>query len=46
MWVSGDNLFLLSTRKGFDPRIAETGANSVYNYSLLSTVTLGVRVKF
>ncbi|WP_088323897.1 SusC/RagA family TonB-linked outer membrane protein [Polaribacter tangerinus] len=46
LWLSGDNLFLLSKRTGFDPRLSQTGGNSVYNYSLLSTVTLGVRVKF
>ncbi|PQJ79210.1 SusC/RagA family TonB-linked outer membrane protein [Polaribacter porphyrae] len=46
LWLSGDNLFLLSTRQGFDPRISQTGNNSVYNYSLLSTMTLGIRVKF
>ena len=45
MWISGDNLFLLSKRKGFDPRISQTGANSVYNYGQLSTITLGLRVK-
>jgi TonB-linked SusC/RagA family outer membrane protein len=46
MWLSGDNLFLLSARKGFDPRTSQTGANSVYNYTPLTTLTLGVRVKF
>ncbi len=46
VWMSGDNLFLLSARKGFDPRISQTGANSVYNYAPLTTITFGVRVKF
>jgi hypothetical protein len=46
VWIAGDNLFLMSARNGFDPRLGETGNNSVYNYSLLSTITLGIRVKF
>jgi hypothetical protein len=44
--LSGDNLFLLSNRKGFNPSTSETGATSIYTYSPLSTVTLGLRVKF
>ena len=46
LWVSGDNLFLLSARKGFNPSTSETGTSSVYRYSPLSNFTLGVRVKF
>ena len=46
LWMSGDNLFLMSTRKGFDPRTSETGAQSTYTYAPLTTLTLGVRVKF
>ncbi|WP_435315265.1 SusC/RagA family TonB-linked outer membrane protein [Cellulophaga fucicola] len=45
-WVSGDNLFLFSDRKGFNPRATETGTSSVYTYAPLSTVTAGVRLKF
>lgn len=44
--VSGDNLFLLSSRKGFNPSTSETGASNRYTYSPLSTITLGLRVKF
>ena len=44
-WLSGDNLFLLSTRKGFNPAASLTGSSSRYQYSPLSTFTLGVRVK-
>jgi len=46
IWVAGDNLFLLSSRDGFNPATSETGATSTYRYSPLTTLTLGVRVKF
>ncbi len=45
-WVSGDNLFVISERKGFNPMFSETGRSSVYRYAPLSTLTLGVKVKF
>ena len=45
-WISGDNLFLVSARTGFDPRLSESGSNSVYAYAPLTTATLGIRVKF
>lgn len=45
-WLSGDNLYLLSARTGFDPRLSQSGANSVYAYSPLTTITFGLRVKF
>ncbi|OSY88486.1 membrane protein [Tenacibaculum holothuriorum] len=46
LWLAGDNLFLLSKRKGFNPSTSETGASSVYRYAPLTTITFGVRVKF
>lgn len=46
LWVSGDNLYLLSAREGFNPSTSETGASSIYRYSPLSTLSLGVKVKF
>ncbi|MCL5246889.1 SusC/RagA family TonB-linked outer membrane protein [Cellulophaga sp. 20_2_10] len=46
LWVSGDNLFLLSSKKGFNPMSSETGVSSVYRYAPLSTVTAGIRLKF
>jgi TonB-linked SusC/RagA family outer membrane protein len=46
IWVSGDNLFLLSKRQGFNPLTSETGASNIYRYSPLTTITMGVRVKF
>ena len=46
IWLSGDNLFLLSARQGFNPSTSETGASQRYNYAPLTTLSLGVRVKF
>lgn len=45
-WVSGDNLWLSSERNGFNPSANETGASNTYQYSPLSTISYGVRVKF
>lgn len=44
--LSGDNLFLLTERKGFNPSTNEVGASDTYRYSPLSTFTMSVRVKF
>jgi len=44
--LTGDNLFLLSARDGFNPSTAESGESNQYRYSPLSTFTLGLRVKF
>ncbi len=46
IFVSGDNLYLASYLKGFNPSTSETGASSTYTYSPLSTVTAGVRFTF
>lgn len=46
IFVSGDNLFLLSTRNGFNPSTDEAGTTDTYRYSPLSTYTIGLKVKF
>jgi len=46
IFASGDNLFLLSARDGFNPATHEAGTSDTYRYSPLSTYTLGVRVTF
>jgi hypothetical protein len=46
LFVSGDNLMLLSKRDGFNPATAESGASDTYRYSPLSTFTMGVRLEF
>ena len=45
VWVSGDNLFLLSARKGFNPAASLVGSSARYRYNPLSTFTIGLRVK-
>ena len=45
-WVSGDNLWLHSARNGFNPSTAESGNSDMYRYSPLSTITVGLKVKF
>jgi TonB-linked SusC/RagA family outer membrane protein len=45
-FVSGDNLWLHSARKGFNPSTDESGASDTYRYSPLSTLTVGLKVKF
>ncbi|RAU83930.1 SusC/RagA family TonB-linked outer membrane protein [Pontibacter arcticus] len=45
VWVSGDNLWINSARKGFNPTTSEAGGSSSYRYSPLSTVTAGLKIK-
>ena len=44
--LSADNLFVISARDGFNPASSEDGSTSVYRYPPLTTITLGVKVKF
>ncbi|MBN9298639.1 MAG: SusC/RagA family TonB-linked outer membrane protein [Filimonas sp.] len=46
VWVSGDNLWLATKRKGFNPATAEDGQSNTYRYNPLSTISAGLRVKF
>ena len=45
IWVTGDNLMLMSSRNGFNPTTSETGGSSMYRYSPLTTISLGLNVK-
>ncbi|RLJ73629.1 SusC/RagA family TonB-linked outer membrane protein [Pedobacter alluvionis] len=51
VWVSGDNLYLGTSRAGLNPMTAEpansteTGGSNTYRYSPLSTISAGLRVK-
>lgn len=45
-FVSGDNLWLQTARKGFNPSTAESGSSDTYRYSPLSTITVGAKLKF
>jgi len=44
--LSGDNLWLKTARKGFNPTTSESGNSDTYTYSPLSTFTLGVKATF
>ena len=46
IFATGDNLFLLSARDGFNPSTDEAGTSDWYTYSPLTTYTVGLRVKF
>lgn len=46
IFVSGDNLWIATKRKGFNPSTSETGATSTYTYSPLSTITFGAKINF
>ncbi|WP_439132542.1 SusC/RagA family TonB-linked outer membrane protein [Polaribacter sp.] len=46
LWVSGDNLFVLTARDGYNPTTSLTGTSGRYTYNPISNYTLGVRVKF
>ena len=45
-FVSADNLWLSSSRIGFNPSTSETGGSDTYRYSPLSTLTVGFKIKF
>lgn len=46
VWVSGDNLFQYTQRKGFYPATAESGSSNMYRYAPMSTLTGGLRANF
>jgi len=46
VFVSGDNLFCLSARKGYIPMASFSGGSSTYSYSPLSTVMGGIKISF
>ena len=54
IYFSGDNIWLRSARKGFDPRMNDTNGDgsaafaghSGYGYSALSTYSIGVNLSF
>lgn len=45
-YMSGDNLFLFTKRKGFNPAISELGESYPDLYPPMTTITGGVKVKF
>ncbi|XP_060149167.1 tonB-dependent receptor P39-like [Globicephala melas] len=46
IWVSGDNLLLLSARKGYNPATSMTGASDELRYAPLSTLSAGISLSF
>lgn len=46
LWVSADNLFCLSARKGYIPIASMTGSSSTYQYTPLSTILGGIKISF
>jgi TonB-linked SusC/RagA family outer membrane protein len=46
LFVSGDNLWIGTKRKGFYPSTSELGASDRYRYTALSSITGGINVKF
>ncbi|WP_419486822.1 hypothetical protein [Chryseobacterium bernardetii] len=46
IYATGNNLYLWSRRKGYDPRASLTGVSDAYRYSLLSSVSLGFKLSF
>ena len=45
-YIVGDNLFLLSARRGFDPRQNIMEGTTGYNYSAMRTVSFGINLEF
>jgi len=46
LFVSGDNLWVGTKRKGFYPNTSEVGASSTYQYVALTNITGGINIKF
>jgi TonB-linked SusC/RagA family outer membrane protein len=46
IWLAADNLFQSTARNGFFPGTSETGSSGRRLYAPMTTMTLGVRVKF
>jgi len=44
LFVTGDNLFVTSARRGLNPTTSQTGGSNYYKYNPLSTVTLGINL--
>lgn len=46
IYVTGDNLAILSARKGYNPMTSFSGASDSYQYTPLSTVMGGIKFQF
>lgn len=46
LWVSADNLFIVSARKGYNPIVSYSGSSDSYQYTPLSTFMGGIKLQF
>lgn len=46
IYLTGDNIWFSSKRKGMDPRYSFTGYNNIMSYSALSTYSVGISLTF
>ncbi len=46
LWVSADNLFCISARKGYIPFSSMDGSSNAYQYTPLSTILGGIKIQF
>ena len=46
IYVTGDNIWLKSARKGFDPRYSFSGYNEYASYSALASYSIGINLSF
>ncbi|WP_317131203.1 hypothetical protein [Polaribacter sp. IC063] len=46
IWLAADNLFNATARQGFFPNTSETGNSGRALFAPITTMTVGVRVKF
>ncbi len=46
IWVSGDNLLLISARRGYNPAASITGGSDSYRYNPLTTISAGFNLTF
>ena len=46
LWVAGDNLAILTARKGYNPMTSYAGSSDEYQYTPLSTVMGGIKFTF
>ena len=46
IYLTGDNIWLKSKRKGFDPRYSFNGYNQYASYSAISSYSIGLNVSF
>lgn len=46
LWVSADNLFIVSARKGYNPMVSYSGSSDVSQYTPLSTIMGGIKLQF